>query len=60
MSDVSVVGLGSMGSALARALVGAGREVTVWNRTSAKAEVLTSVTVEDTTNGISKTFSGAF
>lgn len=40
MSDVSVIGLGSMGSALARALVGADREVTVWNRTSSKADPL--------------------
>ncbi len=40
MSDVSVVGLGSMGSALARALVGARREVAVWNRTSTKADAL--------------------
>ena len=40
MGDVSVVGLGSMGSALARALVGSGRAVTVWNRTGAKADLL--------------------
>jgi 3-hydroxyisobutyrate dehydrogenase-like beta-hydroxyacid dehydrogenase len=31
-SDVALLGLGSMGSALARALVGAGHRVTVWNR----------------------------
>lgn len=40
MSDVSVIGLGAMGSALARALVRSGRRVTVWNRTSAKADPL--------------------
>jgi len=40
MSDVSVVGLGAMGSALARALLREGHRVTVWNRTSTKAEPL--------------------
>ena len=40
MSDVSVIGLGAMGSALARALQRNGHSVTVWNRTSAKAEPL--------------------
>ena len=40
MSDVSVVGLGAMGSALARALMRAGHRVTVWNRTASKAEAL--------------------
>ncbi|WP_438028297.1 NAD(P)-dependent oxidoreductase [Sorangium sp. So ce233] len=40
MSDVSVIGLGSMGIALARALLRKGFRVTVWNRTSAKAEPL--------------------
>lgn len=37
MSSVSCVGLGNMGSALAYALLGAGHDVTVWNRTAAKA-----------------------
>ena len=32
MSDITVIGLGSMGSALARALVKAEHSVTVWNR----------------------------
>lgn len=32
MSDVSVIGLGNMGAALAASLVGAGLDVTVWNR----------------------------
>ena len=40
--NVSVIGLGLMGSALAEALLNAGHEVTVWNRTPAKAEPLTS------------------
>lgn len=37
MSDVSVIGLGLMGAALARALIKGGRAVTVWNRTAARA-----------------------
>lgn len=40
MSDVSVIGLGDMGSALARALLTAGYAVTVWNRSAEKAEPL--------------------
>jgi 3-hydroxyisobutyrate dehydrogenase-like beta-hydroxyacid dehydrogenase len=37
---VTVLGLGAMGTALARALLRAGHPVTVWNRTSARAEAL--------------------
>src|SRR5687768_12183289 len=37
MSEVTVIGLGNMGSALARALLENGRAVTVWNRSSEKA-----------------------
>jgi 3-hydroxyisobutyrate dehydrogenase-like beta-hydroxyacid dehydrogenase len=37
MSEVSVIGLGNMGSALARVLLEIGRAVTVWNRTPEKA-----------------------
>lgn len=37
MAEVSVLGLGPMGMALARALLGGGHRVTVWNRTAAKA-----------------------
>ena len=37
MTDVAVVGLGAMGTALARALLDAGFTTTVWNRTSGKA-----------------------
>jgi 3-hydroxyisobutyrate dehydrogenase-like beta-hydroxyacid dehydrogenase len=40
MSDVSVIGLGAMGSALVQALLKSGHKVTVWNRSPAKAEVL--------------------
>ncbi len=37
---VTLIGLGSMGAALAEAFVGAGHPTTVWNRTAAKAEPL--------------------
>ncbi|MFE6509980.1 NAD(P)-dependent oxidoreductase [Nocardioides sp. NPDC057767] len=39
-TDVSVLGLGAMGSALVTALLAAGRSVTVWNRTPGRAEDL--------------------
>lgn len=41
--SVSVLGLGLMGSAIARVLLQKGWKVTVWNRTSAKAQPLISV-----------------
>ena len=37
MSEVTVIGLGAMGSALARTLCASGHAVTVWNRTAARA-----------------------
>lgn len=40
MVEASVIGLGVMGSTLARLLLRNGYRVTVWNRTSAKAEPL--------------------
>ena len=40
MASVAFVGLGAMGSRMARRLVDAGHEVAVWNRTPAKAEPL--------------------
>jgi 3-hydroxyisobutyrate dehydrogenase-like beta-hydroxyacid dehydrogenase len=40
MSDVTVIGLGSMGSALARAFLAAGKTVTIWNRSPAKTAPL--------------------
>lgn len=40
--DVSVLGLGKMGTALAQALLNSGHRVTVWNRTIEKAEALTA------------------
>jgi 3-hydroxyisobutyrate dehydrogenase-like beta-hydroxyacid dehydrogenase len=39
-SDITVVGLGAMGSALAAALLDGGRRVTVWNRSSDKFKPL--------------------
>ncbi len=42
MSDISVIGLGVMGSALAHTLLQNGYSVTVWNRTAEKAEPLVS------------------
>lgn len=39
-SDITVVGLGAMGTALATALMKAGREVTVWNRSAEKMQPL--------------------
>jgi len=42
MTDVSVVGLGDMGSALAHTLLKNGYSVTVWNRSADKADPLTS------------------
>jgi len=50
MSEVTVVGLGAMGAAIAGALLDAGRTVTVWNRTAAKGAGLTKVSVR-TENG---------
>ena len=40
MSKVTVIGLGPMGAALARALCGARHDVIVWNRSPGKAEPL--------------------
>ncbi len=40
MSDISVIGLGKMGSAIASALLRSGRSVTVWNRAAEKAAPL--------------------
>ncbi len=36
MSDITVIGLGLMGAALARAIQRAGHDLTVWNRSPAK------------------------
>ena len=46
MSDVSVLGMGLMGSALARAFLSAGRRVTVWNRTAERTQMLVGAGVK--------------
>ncbi len=38
MSDISVLGLGKMGTAMAQSLLASGRSVTVWNRSAEKAQ----------------------
>ena len=43
MSDISVLGLGRMGSALARSLVNGGHGVSVWNRSAARMQPLVDV-----------------
>ena len=43
MNDVTGIGLGIMGTALARTLLKSGYSVTVWNRSPEKAEALTIV-----------------
>ncbi len=40
MSSISVLGMGAMGTALARTLLKNGHSVTVWNRTRSRAEPL--------------------
>lgn len=42
MTGTVIAGLGAMGSALARALLAAGEDVTVWNRSADKAAALAS------------------
>ena len=37
MNEVTVLGLGSMGSTIAKLLIASGHRVTVWNRTTEKA-----------------------
>lgn len=43
MGEITHIGLGLMGTALARALLAKGHRVTVWNRTPGKASALASV-----------------
>ena len=43
--DVTVLGCGLMGSALARAIAGAGKSVAVWNRTHHRADALADNTI---------------
>ncbi|GAA4102690.1 NAD(P)-dependent oxidoreductase [Actinomadura miaoliensis] len=48
-TDVTVIGLGPMGSALAEAFLGNGRSLTVWNRTPGKADALVAKGANRTT-----------
>lgn len=45
---IAFLGLGAMGTPMVRHLVGAGHDVTVWNRSRARAEALSGVTVAET------------
>ena len=50
MSDFTVIGLGAMGSALARTLLDAGRNVTVWNRSTEKIQPLVALGARGSSN----------
>lgn len=50
MSDVTLIGLGAMGSALAHAFLRAGHKITVWNRTQSKTEPLVAICAKSATN----------
>jgi 3-hydroxyisobutyrate dehydrogenase-like beta-hydroxyacid dehydrogenase len=50
MSDISVLGLGKMGTALAKSLLASGRSVTVWNRSANKAQPFIGVGAEVATS----------
>lgn len=43
MTDLTMIGLGAMGSALANAFLKAGHKITVWNRSPEKAEPFTAL-----------------
>ena len=43
MSEITVLGLGAMGSAIAKTLLENGRELTVWNRSNARVEDLAAL-----------------
>jgi 3-hydroxyisobutyrate dehydrogenase len=51
MDDVAVLGLGHMGTEMARRLVETGHRVTVWNRTARPASDVAGATVADTPAG---------
>lgn len=52
MTDVSVIGLGRMGAALARAFIADGRSACVWNRTASKAQPLAELGAEVAPSGL--------
>lgn len=47
MTELTCIGLGLMGSALARALLAAGHRVTVWNRSPGRAEALVGMGAQE-------------
>ena len=49
MSDISVLGLGLMGAALARQLQRGGHQITLWNRSPEKMEPLLNESTRSTT-----------
>lgn len=48
MVKIACLGIGLMGDPMARNLVAAGHDVTIWNRTRAKAKAICGATVADT------------
>lgn len=48
MANISFLGIGLMGDPMVRNLVAKGHDVTVWNRTRAKADAIIGATVADT------------
>lgn len=48
MSKITVLGMGAMGSRMAMSLLKAGHEVTVWNRSSGKADSIENAAIVDT------------
>ena len=50
MTNVSIIGLGAMGAALARAQLAAGNNVSVWNRSAAKAAPLEALGARQVTS----------
>ncbi len=42
MADVTFLGIGTMGEALARCAIGGGKDTVIWNRTAGRAEALAS------------------
>lgn len=52
MSNVSLIGLGAMGSALAKALIGAGHAITVWNRTLEKIDQIVALGAEGASDAL--------
>jgi 3-hydroxyisobutyrate dehydrogenase-like beta-hydroxyacid dehydrogenase len=53
MKNVTLIGLGSMGSALAALLVKANYQVSVWNRTISKAQLLVKLGARQATDAVS-------